>query len=476
MPYKRCVMILADGARPDVLEKLLQAGRLPNIKEYLVGPGSFHHGVTSFPSTTGPAYMPFLTGCHPGTCNVPGIRWFDKEIYSTRPWSHQKFRSYVGFESYLMNKDMRSELKTLFQLIPRSFNIFSSINRGVSFENNKTRFFRIWHWYYGHLTDHWSLVDKTAHRKLVKSLDQNPEFIFAVFPGIDEYSHIGDVFSEATFAAYEEIDRTIGDLVSALKRKNFLDETIIVIVSDHGLSATQAHLGINQFLEKRGVKTFYYPVIFKWGFAAANMVSGNGMAHLYFPHSPLGQKPQRRDWRGCHYEETFSTRHKELLDELAGEAALDLLITRRKEGGVHVRRGPLRGELFWEEDKIRYEKISGDPLGYGDGPSLLTPEEWLGATLNTDHPDAPTQLLQIIKSPRTGDVILSATQGFDLRERHEVPEHKGTHGSLHRDHMLIPIISNVPLTGPLRSVDVFPSICRLLGRSWSHAIDGRPRI
>ena len=71
-------MILADGARWDMMNKLLVSGELPNIQKYIVVPGGTYRGVTVFPSTTGPAYFPFLNGCHPGTLNVVGVRWFDK--------------------------------------------------------------------------------------------------------------------------------------------------------------------------------------------------------------------------------------------------------------------------------------------------------------------------------------------------------------------------------------------------------------
>ena len=82
--FKSCILFLADGARPDVLEDLLRRGDLPNIGSCIVEPGSYRRATTAFPSTTGPAYLPFLTGRFPGPCNVLGIRWFDRERY--RQW------------------------------------------------------------------------------------------------------------------------------------------------------------------------------------------------------------------------------------------------------------------------------------------------------------------------------------------------------------------------------------------------------
>ena len=139
-------MILADGARYSTFQKLLQQGHLPAFEEIFLKEGKLLKGVSVFPSTTGPAYLPYLTGCFPGTCNIPGIRWFDKQEYSSQIFSTRKFRSYVGLESYLMDRDMNSNIPTLFELIPKSFNIFSAVSKGA--KHHVSRHAKIWYWFY----------------------------------------------------------------------------------------------------------------------------------------------------------------------------------------------------------------------------------------------------------------------------------------------------------------------------------------
>ena len=70
MNDRSCIFILADGARADLFEYLLDKGELPNISEHIVDKGSYSNGVTVFPSTTGPAYTPYLLGKFPGRCNL----------------------------------------------------------------------------------------------------------------------------------------------------------------------------------------------------------------------------------------------------------------------------------------------------------------------------------------------------------------------------------------------------------------------
>src|SRR3989338_2500046 len=82
-PYKRCIFFLADGSRPDAFENLMKKGDLPEFSATCEEKGGYKSITSVFPSTTGPAYLPYLTGCYPGTCDVPGIRWFDKDCYAS---------------------------------------------------------------------------------------------------------------------------------------------------------------------------------------------------------------------------------------------------------------------------------------------------------------------------------------------------------------------------------------------------------
>ena len=127
---KKVIFLLLDGARSDILFEELKKNNLPNLKK-IIDEGSHNEGVTVFPSTTGPAYIPFLTGTYPGPANMPGIRWFDKNMYSKRKFDSGSHRSYVGFENIYFNSDIKKSYKTLFELIPKSISIFNEITKGL---------------------------------------------------------------------------------------------------------------------------------------------------------------------------------------------------------------------------------------------------------------------------------------------------------------------------------------------------------
>jgi hypothetical protein len=410
--------------------------------------------------------MPFLTGCLPATCNVPGIRWVDKVNYHKSFFHFARHRSYVGLETYLIGRDMRRDIATLFDLLPRSYNIFNSVNKGVGFFGNMTRLCRIWYWYYAHLTDHWNFVDRSAIEKFRQALSRPFDLIFLILPGVDEYSHIAHFRSDETIAAYRRVDEAVALAHRELSARGLWDETLFWLLSDHGLSETRTHFCVNGFLEERGIRTLYYPKIFKKNCVAANMMSGNGMTHLYFRHDD--------GWQYAMYRKDIDQKYPGLVDELVGEPAVGVLAARidpktievvTKKGSAHVR---------LDGDMIRCEVKGSDPFGYGDARAEMSADESLALTRESEYPDALYQIAHLFTSPRTGDIVLSANVGFDLRDEHEVPEHRGSHGSLHREHMEVPVICSARLAADrCRTVDVFPTTLSLLGHPVPANIDGK---
>lgn len=83
------------------------------------------------------------------------------------------------------------------------------------------------------------------------------------------------------------------------------------------------------------------------------------------------------------------------------------------------------------------------------------------------------QVLAISDAPRAGDIILSASPGWDLRTRWEPIVHASGHGALHREQMLVPLVmSRAPRSMPRRTTDVFPSALAVLGLEIPAGLDG----
>ena len=147
------------------------------------------------------------------------------------------------------------------------------------------------------------------------------------------------------------------------------------------------------------------------------------------------------------------------------------------DGGVWVSdaNGAARLRLTGTGDTITsmaYEPLTGDPLKCG-GARRGSARDWLEASWDADYPDGVYYLLDQFRAARTGDLLVIAREGFDFRQRYEVPEHRSGHGSLARSHMQTPVWSSEPLPAePIRTVDLFPAMLDWLGVAVPAGVDG----
>jgi hypothetical protein len=172
------------------------------------------------------------------------------------------------------------------------------------------------------------------------------------------------------------------------------------------------------------------------------------------------------------------------MDELRFREEIDVVAAQGADGSVHVLTAKGHGSFAPDpvEKKVFYKFDREDPLGIfkaGD-PRLragFTFDESLGITFDTHYPDVFQQLWQVFKSPRTGDLVVTAKTGYDLRMRFEHPLHVASHGSLCAEHMKIPLLMNHPTnSGYARSVDVFPTALALTGREIPAGVEGKSLV
>jgi hypothetical protein len=455
-PGRRCILLLADGARPDVLAELVQKGDLPHLTRHLLEPGAAREAVTVFPSTTGPAHLPFLTGLFPGTCEIPGIRWFDPVSYEENRFSLSRFRSYVGPGSYLLSRDLRRDVRTLFHYIPDHANIFGNCTAGLRFHRNLSRFARLRLNLFAFVTTTYGPTDLECARLLRESAQRR--FVFAVLPGVDGESHKAGIRSPGTLAAYRRLDLAVGALAARLGGR-LEEEVLLWLVSDHGLTDTFRHFDLEAFLAGRGGPVLAYPRLTGalGGARSACMVSGNAMAHVHL-RGEAGWGDERRA--------------RALGLELCDQPGIDV-VAWREAGAIHAasRRGEARIALRGRV--LEYEPLGGDPFGYQPLPRQLDVQEALAATAATAYPDALVQLAQLFRSRRTGDLVVTASSGWDLRARFERPPHRASHGALCREHMVVPLWANRRLPGgPLRTADVFAATLSWMQIPLTQGIDG----
>jgi hypothetical protein len=453
------LVIVLDGVRPDTLRAAMDAGHAPALAR-LRAEGGAHTITTVFPSVTGVGYVPFVAGRHPSPAGIPGIRWFDRSRTHLRRGGHS--RSYVGWAMRYFDADLDRGVETLFQHARPSFGAMTMVARGLRRRDWlgrslgwQVRGARI-HFAKGGL-GRWLDWDRDVAGRVAQHVRRHrPRFALAAVLTPDKVQHAEGQDSPRLLDTIRIGDDMVAELRSDLERAGRWDETLLLVVSDHGHSPVPKHDELVDVLTAQGLTVAAHPFAGKAKSAdAVVMVSGNAMAHVYLDarrRARLGAEALRGRWG----EVTRSLVDRDSVDvamiPLGDEACL-----------VHA---PGRGDAIvrWRDGRYDYRPRDGDPLRLeGSHTGLDAAAAW-DLCLPTDHPDALVQIACNASAARSGDLMLSAAREWDFRRKFEPVLHISGHGALHREHMLVPLLVNRPVSGvPRRTVDIGATAAAVLG-------------
>ena len=459
------VILLADGVRPDTLAAAMHSGTLPALTA-LRDEGALHIVTSCFPSVTGPAYAPFLMGRFPGPIGLPGLRWFDRaRTACTFP---DYSRSYVGYQMGAVDRDIAADAPTIFELTD-GLGALSVIGRGLPVARRVGRVtlpraIRAARTHFTGNVRGWLDIDRDIADMLVDQVRRDrPEFVFGAFAGVDKTSHAAGHASPMVIEALRIVDDAASTIRRDAERLGYWRGMSMWIVSDHGHSPVRGHEDLAGIITEHGLRTLAHPWVFTPAPDVAVMVSGNAMAHLYLE---LGQRT-RPTWP------SLASRWGDLLDMVLRRPSVDLAILPRSDG-VEVRSASRGAALIRRMGAaFDYRMESGDPLGVGSDVICVSADEAHAITFDGDYPDGIVQIALLATAPRSGDIILSAARDWDFRARYEPIPHVSSHGALHREHMLVPLIVNQPVhSPPRRTVDVMPSALAALGKAIPAGLDG----
>jgi hypothetical protein len=460
------VILLADGARPDTLASAMRSGSLPALAT-LGEEGTLQVVTSCFPSVTGPAYAPFLMGRFPGPVGLPGLRWFDRaRTDCTFP---DYSRSYVGYQMAAVDRDIAADAPTIFELCTSGLGALSVIERGLPVSRRVGRVTVPWAIRAArtHFTGNvrgWLDIDRDMADVLVGRIQrERPEFVYAAFTGVDKTSHAAGHDAPMVLDALRIVDDAAATIRRDAERLGYWHTMSLWIASDHGHSPVRAHEDLERIVHEQGFRTMAHPWVFTVAPQVAVMVSGNAMAHLYLELS----ERTRPTWPA------LRSRWGELLEFLLARPSVDLAIVLRPDG-IEVRSAARGAAVIRRKGTaFDYHMESGDPLGVGSDLYCVSADEAHASTMETDYPDSIVQIAHLATAPRSGDIILSAARDWDFRARYEPIPHVSSHGALHREHMLVPLLLNRPVAGqPRRTVDVMPSALAALGRPIPAGLDG----
>ena len=444
---------MADGLTPQTLDRAIRKGHAPELGA-LAATGGQHVITTVFPSVTGVAYIPLLTGMHPADAGVPGLRWYDRTRRLPAWLGHS--RSYVGPQIRAMNRDLSAAATTTFEhvgghalgmesVITRGLPVARQLDHGIAYSARGI---------HAHLRgdlERWIALEEELAGRLVERIRRDkPRFVFAAFTAGDKAAHQAGAESARVVQSLKLVDDVVRTIRLDAERDGRWKAMQLVVVSDHGHSSVNRHMDLADSMRDAGVRVRSHPWTLPDRSEAAVMVGGNGMAHVYLG---LGSR-RRQNWPALHAD--WNAR----LESVLSHPAIDLIATRLSDSTIHVRKREQQAEITVSAGRLSYRAIQGDPLALGSFEDLDV-EGAHERTSCSDYPDSVLQLARLVLAERSGDLVISASPGWDLRRRYEPISHVSSHGALHRAHMLVPLLVNRRLDEtPRRTTDLFRMLMR----------------
>ena len=462
-------IILIDGLSQHIFESAIASGQLPNLKSLKESGTYIKNGIGSFPSMTGYAYYPFITGVDASKSGILGLRWFDRSLNTGN------LRNYVGRTNVYMNQDITDTIKNIFELSGSMYT--GSIN---SFMNKGVKDGRITGW--THTTakfegksifgpmraiplvgkelakDHFqneSEVMEMAKDQLLK----NPKVQWITFPSPDASHHINGM-NEEYLKLLKHIDYLIGGFQQTIDSLGQKKARMIAIITDHGVSDVSKNIDIVPVAKEtigldfiRGNAVNYRSMQLKDPLAdfvdkdGYWVINGNLSSFLYLRNP---QKTGPESWRkNLSYKDLVQYKKEgklinipKSISELEG---IQLVIYKKDVQNIIVQNEKGNAIITKRGNEYQYHIHTADPLEYTDlklVDTFLTKEVWIQKTIDSNYPDAVYRLFSLMEAPNIGDLVITSKVGYDLAKNYEiiVNDYKGGHGGLRSDQLRVPYI------------------------------------
>ncbi|MFN2612530.1 MAG: alkaline phosphatase family protein [Solirubrobacterales bacterium] len=471
---KKLILVVVDAMHPGMLLRAVESGRAPTFESLIERGALIENVVSSFPSVTPVATSEITTGVGPGGHWIMGMNWYSRleSRYVEYGSSFEATRAFGMFRAlydlvYNMNLGHLSpEVETIFERLGDAgirtactpFLIYRGRQRHqVSLEGMAKRMaeavrFRHAVWgpdelFYGDLyasrkvpcvatfsrpgiRDEYStcVAEELIKRDLY-------EFMLLSLPDNDFHSHRhGPEGQLDSIAGADDCMARVIDTAGGLAA--FLDANAALIVADHAQTEITDALPLADELGRR------------WRVLQPDDEHPEDAEIAVSPTSRAGAVYILGDHRD------FAGRHAKLRDHTRELAGVDLIAWMAGPGGEPVDRAGPAGLPVGSEAVV---ERGGRELRFRPGPGFRDRRgnRWLlSGELETidaersprrvdshSYPDAFARLWSALSAPTAGDLLISAAEGYECVDWGGTTHiGGGSHGSLHRDDSLAPMI------------------------------------
>ena len=445
---RKAILIVIDGLTPSVFEAAVDDGRAPALS-FLAEHGNYTRAVSTFPSLTPVCLSSLATGGHPDVHHIPHLVWYDRSRRRVVEYgsSFAALRAAGMTRSILdaiinMNRlHLASDAVTVYEALEDAGLTTAAINitcyrgrtrhlptlPGVTIPAfGPKRFF-----FYSLFESDPTGAPLAVFGRAQGSIDgyaaavgrwlvtrDGFDFLVYYLPDYDFASHArGPGGAEEALA---RSDAAVGALLEAAGGGGaFLERYEVILCSDHGQTGVREGVQLERafadlaLLSSRGPR--YDAELF--------LAASNRVAQVY-------RLPGAR------------TGVEEVACRLERDPSVDAVLFRAGEEAIVRRHG--------EELRFRPD---------GDGAWETSGDEGL-----LSDPNGFERVWEALASPRAGDVLASAAEGYefaDIGGRLHVGG--GSHGSLVAGDSEVPMLSVGAGPPPARIVDIAPSAARRLG-------------
>jgi type I phosphodiesterase/nucleotide pyrophosphatase len=445
---KKVVLAVIDSLKPEMLDEAIAEGRAPALAALRERGTYIGDCISTFPSVTPVASAAIATGTGPGEHNIPSMNWFHRgeERYIEYGSSFAATRAFGVVRSlfdtvYNMNMAHLSRArKTVFEHLddagvrtacttyliyrgrtrhdPSGESVYRRIGEVLQFRHPVYGAREL---FYADLFDSRNTGCTSAlglpgqrdpHTGCVGAyLVEHDLFDFLLFSLPDNDTHSHKVGPEGQVRSIAEADRALERIMHVAGGvEAFIEEHAVIVMSDHSQTKVEAAINLADVFSSWRVLVPADPAPSEAEIAVCPSAR-SGMVYVLDASRQAELLP----------------RVIEALGEVEG---VDLVISRRDgHAVVGSERGELRfapgGELV--DGRGRSWSMEGEH-------AALELEVSDGRVASDVYPDALGRLWSALECPHAGDVLLSASPGFDLVDWGGA-EHVGggSHGSLHRD-------------------------------------------
>jgi hypothetical protein len=443
---RKLVLTVIDSLKPEMLDRAIAEGRAPALKAIVERGTYIRDCVSAYPSVTPVCSASITTGTGPGAHDIPSMNWYHRGEgrYVEYGSSFSATRAFGVFKSltdtvYNMNlSHLSRHVKTVFEhledagvrtacttyLIYRGRKRHEAEREGAYARLARAAQFR--HAVWG--PDELFYADIFASREydcrstlgMPGQRDQHSgcvsahmvkedrfDFLLLSLPDNDTYSHRRGPYAQVTSIAVA--DAAIMKVMEAAGGPDaFLDDHAVIVMSDHSQTVVEEQLDLVEVLSD-------------WRVLGPDDPDPD--------EAQIAVSPSARSGAIYVLGNDRAQAAGAVADRLRGERGVDLVA--RLEGGA-ARILSDRGDLTFRPGSdladLRGERWTLD----GELGALgLTTDG--GVVSSEDYPDALARLWSALNCAHSGDVLVSATPGWEFIDwGGQAHLGGGSHGSLHR--------------------------------------------